>query len=120
MAYIDGFVLPCPKSKLAAYRKMAAACGKIWKKHGALEFRESVADDLRTKGCFVSFASLAKAKKSETVLFSFIVFRNRAHRDQVNRKVMADPAIDRMMKNTPMPFDMKRMAYAGFKTIVDM
>lgn len=115
MAYVDGFVLAVPKRKLAAYRRLARLGGKVWREHGALEFHECVGDDLAIKGV-VSFSRLAKAKPGETVMFSWITFRSRAHRDRVNAKVMADPRLTRQAG--PMPFDMKRMAYGGFKTLV--
>lgn len=114
--YVDGFVLAVPKKNLPSYRKMARLGAKVWKDHGALEYVECVGDDLAaTMG--TSFIKLAKTKPGETVCFSFIVYRSRAHRDAVNRRVMADP---RMLKApNPMPFDMKRMAFGGFKTIVE-
>jgi uncharacterized protein YbaA (DUF1428 family) len=117
--YVDGFVLPVPKKNVQAYRRMAQAAGKVWRKLGALEFRECVADDLRPMG--VSFRKLIKAKPSETVFFSYIVFRSRAERDRVNKKVMKDPGIAKMMEDPKaMPFDAKRMAYGGFKVLVDL
>jgi uncharacterized protein YbaA (DUF1428 family) len=119
MRYVDGFVLAIPKKNLKAYRAMAQAAGKIWRKHGALEYMECVGDDLAVKWG-VSFTKMAKLKKGETVWFSFIVYRSRAHRDSVNAKVMKDPRLQDMMKNKKMPFDMKRMSYGGFKAIVDM
>ena len=99
--------------------RMAAKGGKIWKKHGALEYRECVGDDLNTK-FGLPFGRLLNLKSSETVFYSFIVYRSRAHRDAVNKKVMKDPAIGRMMAGKAMPFDVKRMSYGGFKTVVDM
>ena len=118
MAYVDGFVLALPKNKIAAYRRISRAAGKVWKAHGALEYRECVGDDLKnTFG--VAFPKLAKAKTGETVVFSWIVYKSRASRDRVNAKVMQDPRITRSMKQ-PMPFDVKRMAYGGFKVIVDL
>jgi uncharacterized protein YbaA (DUF1428 family) len=118
MAYIDGFVLPVPRKNLAAYRRMAVAAGKIWRKHGAIEYRECVGDDLAVK-MGVPFTRLAKVKRGETVVFSWIVYKSRAHRDKVNAKVMKDPRILNMMKGKSMPFDVKRMSYGGFKIIVD-
>jgi uncharacterized protein YbaA (DUF1428 family) len=121
--YVDGFVIPVPKKQLATYRKMAEMGGKMWKKYGALEYFECVGDDLNPKmdGMkFVKFPQMAKAKPGETVIFSFIVYKSRTHRDAVNAKVMKDPAMnDPQWKDKPMPFDPKRMAYGGFKTIVD-
>lgn len=122
MKYIDGFVLPVPRKNLKAYRRIASAMGKIWRKHGALEYFECVGDDLNpAMGGFrvLTFPKLMKLKKGETALFSFIIFKSRAHRDKVNANVMRDPVMnDPKYKNMPMPFDMKRMAYGGFKTIV--
>jgi uncharacterized protein YbaA (DUF1428 family) len=117
--YVDGFVIPIRKSKLAAYRAMAAKCGKIWKEHGALEFIESVGDDLKIKGMVMSFPKMAATKSGETVLFSFIIYKSRKQRDAVNKKVMADPRLKAMMGPKDQPFDFKRMAYGGFKVIVD-
>jgi uncharacterized protein YbaA (DUF1428 family) len=117
MAYVDGFVLPVPKKKVAAYRSMARKAGKIWKKYGALEFRECMADDVKP-GKRTSFPRSVKLKPSETVFFSFIVYKSRKHRDSVNAKVMKDPWITGMdMKD--MPFDAKRMIFGGFKVVVD-
>ncbi len=118
MPYVDGFLIPVPKKNLAAYRKMAAKAGKIWMELGALEYRECVGDDLKAKG-MTGFATSAGAKASEAVIFSWIVYKNKAHRDRVNAKVMKDPRILKMMTQSPMPFDVTRMAYGGFKTIVD-
>ena len=119
MKYVDGFVLPVPKKNLAAYRRMATECGKVWLECGALEFRECVGDDLKIQKV-KSFLSLVKPKGGETVMFSWIVFKSRAHRDRVNAKAMKDPRLNKMMKSQKkMPFDCKRMAYGGFKTIVD-
>lgn len=115
--YVDGFVIPIPKKKLEAYRRIARKAGKIWREHGALEYLECIGDDLQSPGV-LSFTRLAGTKPSETVLFSFIVYKSRAHRDRVNKKVMADPRIT--MESMPMLFDPKRMAYGGFKTIVDL
>ena len=117
--YVDGFVLPVPKKKVEAYRRMAQKAGKVWREYGALEFRECVADDLNVK-MGASFRKSAKAKPSETVFFSYIVYKSRAHRDQVNKKVMKDPRITKDMDMKSMPFDVKRMAYGGFKTLVDL
>jgi len=117
MKYIDGFLLPVPKKNLAAYRKIAAKAGKIWKKYGALEYIEAVGDDLNSKWAAVKFPKIVKVKPGETVIFSFIIYKSRAHRDAVNKKVMKDPFIQ-PTKDMPMPFDMKRMAYGGFKAIV--
>jgi uncharacterized protein YbaA (DUF1428 family) len=118
MAYVDGFVVPVPKKNVAAYRRMARAAGKIWKEHGALEFRECVGDDLNHK-FGMPFPKLARTKPGETVFFSWILYRSKAQRDRVNKKIMADPRIARMMEGKPTPFDAKRMAYGGFKVLVD-
>jgi uncharacterized protein YbaA (DUF1428 family) len=118
MAYVDGFVLAVPKKKLAAYKKMAAAAGKVWREHGALEFRECVADDVKT-GKVTSFPQSVKLKPGEVVLFSYIVYKNRAARDKINKKVMEDPRLNEMMKGKDMPFDVKRMIYGGFETLVE-
>jgi uncharacterized protein YbaA (DUF1428 family) len=119
MQYVDGFVLPLPKRQVQAYRRIAQRAGKLWREHGALEYRECVGDDLKTK-MGIAFPRLAKVKRGETVCFSWIVYKSRAHRDRVNAKVMKDPRMAKMM-NEPMlaAFDMKRMAYGGFKVLVD-
>lgn len=114
--YVDGFVLAVPKKNLPAYRKMAKVGARVWKDHGALEYVECVGDDLATT-FGTSFLKLAKTRPGETVCFSFIVYRSRAHRDAVNKKVMADPRLAKAPN--PMPFDMKRMAFGGFKTFVE-
>lgn len=122
--YVDGFVLPVPENKLAQYKKMSLAMGKLMKKYGALEYREFVGDDLVPDmgGMKVlDFPKLAGVKSGETVLFSYITFKSRAHRDKVNLMVMKDPSMnDPKNKNMQMPFDMKRMAYGGFKSIVNL
>lgn len=118
MAYVDGFLLPVPKKNLGAYRRMAVAAGKIWREHGALEYRECTGDDLATT-FGLAFPKAMKLKRGEVPVFSWIVYGSKAHRDSVNKKVMADPRIGRMMKGKP-PFDMKRMVYGGFKVLVDM
>ncbi len=119
MSYVDGFVLVTPKKNIAAYRRMAAQGAKVWMKYGALEYFECVGDDLHAKHVTLPFPKMVSAKKNETVIFSFIVFKSRAHRDAVNAKVMKDPSMsEENWKDKPMPFDMKRMAYGGFKTIV--
>ena len=118
MTYVDGFVLVVPKKKLAAYKSMARKAAKIWHEHGALDYRECVGDDLKVK-FGMPFTKLAKTKPSETVIFSYIVYKSRAHRDKVNAKVMSD---ERLTADMPkeMPFDLKRMAYGGFKTMVSL
>jgi uncharacterized protein YbaA (DUF1428 family) len=117
--YVDGFILPVPKKKLAAYRRMAQKAGKVWREHGALEFRECVADDVK-RGKRTSFPQSVKLKRGETVFFSFIVYKSRAHRDRVNAKVMKDPRITGMGDIKDMPFDAQRMIYGGFKVMVDV
>jgi uncharacterized protein YbaA (DUF1428 family) len=117
MSYVDGFVLVVPKKKIAAYKKMATRAAMVWRDHGALDYRECVGDDLKVK-MGLPFPKLAKTKAGETVVFSYIVYKSRAHRDKVNAKVMKDK---RLFEGMPkeMPFDMKRMAYGGFKTLVE-
>lgn len=117
MAYVDGFVLPVPKKKLDAYRRMAQKAGKVWRDHGALEFRECVADDVKP-GKLTSFPQSVKLKPGETVIFSWIVFKSRGQRDRVNAKVMKDPRLAKMMNPKEMPFDAKRMFWGGFKVLV--
>jgi uncharacterized protein YbaA (DUF1428 family) len=116
--YVDGFVVPVPKKNLAAYRRMARLAGKVWREHGALEFRECVADDVK-RGKWTSFPRSVKLKLGETVCFSYIVFKSRADRDRVNAKVMKDRRLAAMMDPKAMPFDGKRMIYGGFRVLVD-
>ena len=118
MAYVDGFLLPVPKKNLKAYRQMSRKAGKVWRELGALEYRECVGDDLKVKGT-APFAKATRAKSGETVVFAYIVYKSRAHRDQVNQKVMKDPRIAAQMSTESMPFDVKRMLYGGFKVFVD-
>jgi uncharacterized protein YbaA (DUF1428 family) len=118
MSYVDGFVVPVPRKKLKAYRRMAQKAGKVWRDHGALEFRECVADDVKP-GKRTSFPQSVKLKRGETVFLSYIVFKSRADRDRVNAKVMKDPRISGMGDIKDMPFDAKRMIYGGFKVVVD-
>jgi len=118
MKYVDGFLLPVPKKKLQAYRRMAAKAGKIWREHGALDYKECVGDDLNIK-FGLPFPKVLKPKPGETVVFSYIVYKSRAHRDRVNAKVMKDPRLACSMDPKNMPFDCKRMAYGGFKVLVD-
>ncbi len=117
--YVDGFVVPVPKRNLDAYRRMARKAGKVWREHGALEFRECVADDV-PKGEITSFPRSVQVKRGETVVFSWIVFKSRAHRDRVNAKVMSDPRLAEMMSAKEMPFDAKRMIYGGFEVLVEV
>ena len=118
MAYVDGFVVPVPKKSLDDYRRMARKAGKIWREHGALEFRECVADDVKV-GKWTSFPRSVKLKPNETVVFSWITFKSRAHRDRVNAKVMKDKRLGTMIDGKRMPFDGKRMIYGGFKVLVE-
>lgn len=114
--YVDGFIVPVPKKNLKAYVKMAKLCGQVWLKHGALEYHECVADDVKV-GKITSFPRSVKRKANETVFFSWIVYKSRAHRDSVMKKIMKDPAFACMNQET-MPFDGMRMIYGGFKTVV--
>ena len=118
MRYVDGYVVPVPKKNLAAYRRMAQKAGKVWRDHGALEYIECVADDVKP-GKQTSFPQSVKLKPQETVVFAYVVYKSRAHRDQVNAKVMKDPRLANMMDPKAMPFDAKRMFWGGFKVLVD-
>ena len=117
--YVDGFVVPVPKRSIDAYRRIARKAGKIWREHGALEYRECIGDDV-PMGKVTSFPRSVKIKRGETVAFSWIVFKSRAHRDRVNAKVMKDPRLADMMDPKAMPFDTKRMIYGGFTVLVDL
>ncbi len=113
--YVDGFVVPVPKKSVAAYRKLAKLAAKVWREHGAVEYVEAIADDVKV-GKWTSFPRSVKLKPSETVFFSWIVYKSRKHRDTVNGKVMKDPRLAKMMSgNQKAPFDAKRMIYGGFK-----
>jgi len=114
--YVDGFVIPLPKKKLAAYRRIAQKAGKIWREHGALEYVETVGDDLKPRW---GFPKMAKSRPGETIVFSWIVYKSKADRNRVNAKVMKDPRMKPMMDPKAMPFDMKRMAMGGFEVIVE-
>jgi uncharacterized protein YbaA (DUF1428 family) len=114
MPYVDGFVIPVPITKLKAYTAMAKKAAKVWKDHGALAFRESVADDVKM-GKWTSFPQSVKLKRGETIVFSWIEYKSRSHRDRVNGKVMKDPRLAKMMDPKKMPFDGRRMIYGGFK-----
>lgn len=120
MRYVDGFLIPVPKRQLNNYRSIARKAGKVWREHGALEYRECVGEDLKIK-FGLPFPRLTKLKPGETVVFSWITYKSRAHRDRVNAKVMKDPRMVRMMQQMEqaMPFDGKRMSYGGFEVIVD-
>ena len=117
--YVDGFVLPVPKKKIAAYARMAKKASKIWKELGALDYKECLGDDLNIKFC-LPFTKGIRSKPGETIVFSYIVYKSRAHRDAVNAKVMKDPRIAEMCDPKHMPFDCKRMLYGGFKAIVEI
>ncbi len=118
MSYVDGFVIPVPKKNLKAYMRLAAKSGKIWLEYGALDYKECVADDVNI-AFGRPFTRLAGTKKGETVVFSYIVYKSRAHRDRVNAKVMKDPRLQALCGKGKMPFDVKRMSYGGFKVLVD-
>jgi uncharacterized protein YbaA (DUF1428 family) len=117
--YVDGFVVPVPKKNLDAYRRMARQAGKVWLEHGALQYSECVADDVKP-GKLTSFPQSVLLKDDETVVFSWIVYKSRAQRDRVNAKVMADPRLAKMMDPKAMPFDGQRMFWGGFKSIVEL
>ena len=119
MGYVDGYVLSVPKKNLPAYRRLALKAGKLWREHGALDYKECVGDDLNTK-IGVPFPKSVKTKSGETVIFAYVVFKPRTHRDRVNAKVMQDPRIKSMCDPNNMPFDCKRMVYGGFKVLVDV
>ncbi|HYH97061.1 DUF1428 domain-containing protein [Hyalangium sp.] len=119
MKYVDGFVIPVPKKNLQAYRRMALKAGKVWKEYGALEYIECVGDDVKP-GKLTSFPQSVKLKADETVVFSWIVYKSRAHRDRINKKVMKDPRMTAMMDPKSNPFDSKRMIYGGFKTLLEL
>jgi uncharacterized protein YbaA (DUF1428 family) len=119
MSYVDGFVLAVPKKNVAAYRRMTKKAGKVWREHGALEYRECIGDDLTWK-MGTPFPKLMKLKPGEVVMFSWIVYKSKAQRDRVNAKVMKDPRLASMMKPGAMPFDVKRMVYGGFKSLLEL
>ena len=118
MSYVDGFVLAVPKKKIAAYRRLAQKASKIWRGYGALDYKECVGDDLKVK-MGIPFTRIVKLKPGETIVFAYIVYKSRAHRDSVNAKVMKDPRVAEMCDPEDMPFDCKRMTYGGFKVLVD-
>jgi uncharacterized protein YbaA (DUF1428 family) len=119
MAYVDGFVLPVPKRKVDTYRRMARKAGKIWREHGALEYRECIADDVKP-GKHTSFPQSVKLKPNEVVWFSWVVYKSRRDRDRIMAKVMSDPRLANMMDPKKLPFDGKRMFWGGFKVMVDL
>jgi len=115
--YVDGFVVPVPKKNVKAYRAMAKLAGKVWMEHGALNYIECIGDDVK-KGKWTSFPQSVKLKAGETVFFSWIVYKSRADRNRIVKKVMKDPRLAGMAPDA-MPFDGKRMIYGGFKTMVE-
>jgi uncharacterized protein YbaA (DUF1428 family) len=117
MSYVDGFVVPVPKKKLSAYKRLAKKAGKVWREYGATAYYECAADDVSV-GKRTSFPRSVKLKPGETVIFAFITYRSRTDRDRINAKVMKDPRLAKMMNPKDMPFDAKRMIYGGFKTVV--
>jgi len=117
--YVDGFVLPIPRKNIAAYKRMAKKASRIWKAHGALDYKECLGDDLNIKFC-LPFPKGIRSKAGETIVFAYIVYKNRAHRDRVNAAVMKDPRIHNLCDPKAMPFDCQRMLYGGFKTIVEI
>ena len=119
MAYVDGFVIAIPEDKLPEYRRIARKAGKVWREHGALEYRECVADDVPV-GKLTSFPRAVKAKPGETIIFASITYKSRAQRDRINAKVMKDPRLADMMDPEANPFDLKRMIYGGFEVLVDV
>lgn len=116
--YVDGFVLPLPKKNLEAYKRLARAASKVWRDHGALEYLECIGEDLEVK-FGIPFPRLARVKPGEIVVFAWIVYKSRAHRDRVNAKVMKDPRVQTMMDPKDPPFDPKRMCHGGFEVLVD-
>jgi uncharacterized protein YbaA (DUF1428 family) len=120
MPYVDGFVVPVPRRNLESYRRISQKAGRIWREHGAVEYRECAGDDLVVK-MGMSFPRVMKLKRGETVMFAWILFKSRAQRDRVNAKVMKDPRLAKMMTDPKsMPFEVKRMVYGGFKVVVDV
>jgi uncharacterized protein YbaA (DUF1428 family) len=118
MAYVDGFVIPIPKKNLAAYKRLAKVASRVWKRYGAVDYKECVADDMKPF-CGMPFTKPAKVKPGETVVFAYIVYKNKAHRDRVNKQIMKDPELLKSMANG-VPFDDKRMIYGGFKVLVEI
>ena len=117
MAYVDGFIVPVPEKNLADYKRLAKLASKVWLDHGALEYREFVSDDVKV-GKWTSFPRSVKLKRGETVIFSYIVYKSRKHRDSVNKKAMSDKRFDGM-DIKKMPFDPKRMIFGGFNVVVE-
>jgi uncharacterized protein YbaA (DUF1428 family) len=119
MPYVDGFIVPVPKKSMAAYKRISKKAGKVWKDHGAIDYHECAADDVKV-GKWTSFPRSVKLKKNETVVFSWITYKSRKHRDAVMKKVMSDKRLADMMSPKDMPFDGKRMIFGGFKSFIDM
>jgi uncharacterized protein YbaA (DUF1428 family) len=119
MAYVDGFVVPVPKRNLAKYKAMARTMGRVWRDHGALAYTETIADDVKP-GKLTSFPQAVKLKPGEVVWLSFVKYRNRAHRDRVNKNAMNDARVGKIMASKDMPFDMKRIFFGGFKVVIDL
>ena len=119
MAYVDGFLLPVPKKNLDVYARLARKAGKVWREHGAIDYKECVGDDIDVKNV-VPFSRTIRLKPGETVVFSWIVFKSRSHRDRVNARVMKDPRLAKMMDPKGAPFDTKRMVYGGFTILVSV
>jgi uncharacterized protein YbaA (DUF1428 family) len=119
MPYVDGFIVPVPKRKLPAYRRISRRAGRVWREHGALDYHECVADDVK-RGKWTSFPRSVKLKRGETVVFSWITYKSRRQRDTVMKKVMTDKRLAAMMDPAKMPFDMKRMIFGGFRSIIDL
>ncbi|HLP79934.1 MAG TPA: DUF1428 family protein [Acidobacteriota bacterium] len=120
MVYIDGYVLAVPTKRIDDYRKLAATVGRVWMDHGALSYVEGIGDDLNVRKIgLTTFPTLARAKRNEVVIFSYITFKSRAQRDAINKKVLMDPRL-KQIDRSDSPFDMKRMAYGGFESIVDL
>lgn len=117
--YLDGFILPVAKKDLQKYRRMARLAGKVWREHGALEYREFISDDHNVKG-MVSFPKMVKTRPGEVIFFSYIIYKSKAHRKKINAKVMKDPRLAEMLNAKSLPFDIKRMAYGGFRVAVDL
>jgi uncharacterized protein YbaA (DUF1428 family) len=118
MAYVDGYLIAVPRKNLKAYKAMAALAGKVWREHGALDYKECAGDDLAVQ-CGLPYPKLMKLRKGETAVFSWIVYKNKAQRDKVNAKVMKDPRLSASMDPRKMPFDIKRMSFGGFTVLVD-
>lgn len=119
MSYVDGFIIPLKKGKEDEYQKMAEKGAKVWMEHGALDYKECILEDSKESDWCIPFEKAIQAKEGETIIFAYIVYKNRAHRDEVNAKVMADPRMKEGCNPQAAPFDFKRMAYGGFKALVE-